>query len=109
MNQIKILLLSFVVLLFEACSFWGGVPETHIGTLSSVKQKDVTGNVMGFISSRTFSYKLEILTSEGTILRGVYEDGPNKYRPGDFVQVVISGDAIDDIKILERPIMDSHY
>jgi len=109
MNRIKILLIIPIVLLFESCGFFGEVPESHIGTISAVKQKDVTGYVMGFVSSRTYRYKLEILTSEGILLHGEYEDSPNKYRPGDFVRVIISGNRIDDLKILERPIMDSHF
>ncbi len=109
MNRIKIILFVPIVLLFASCSFWGEPPQNYIGTISMVKQKDVTGYVMGMMNSRTYSYKLEILTTEGLILRGEYEDGADKYKPGDFVRVVISGNKIDDLKILDRPIMDSHF
>ena len=98
-----------IVLLFASCTFWGEPPQSYLGTISLVKQKDVTGYMMGLVNMRTYSYKLEILTSEGLILQGEYEDSADKYRPGDFVRVVVSGNKIDDLKILERPIMDSHF
>lgn len=109
MNRIKIVLFLPMLLLFASCSFWGEPPQSYIGTISMVKQKDVTGYIMGAVSRRTYSYKLEILTSEGLILRGEYEDDADKYKPGDFVQVTVSGNKIDELKILDRPIMDSHF
>ena len=109
MNRIKIILFLPIVLLFASCSFWGEPPQSYLGTISMVKQKDVTGYVMGLVNKRTYSYKLEILTSEGLILQGEYEDSANKYKPGDFVQVIVDGNTIDDLKILDRPIMDSHF
>ena len=109
MNRIKLVLFIPIVLLFASCTFWGEPPQSYLGTISIVKQKEVTGYIMGLVNKRTYSYKLEILTTEGLILQGEYEDSPNKYRPGDFVQVIVSDNKIDELKILERPIMDSHF
>jgi len=74
-----------------------------------VKKKEVTGFFMGYIGHRTYSYKLEITTTDGVVLKGEYEDVPDKYRPGDFVKVTVSENKIDDIEILERTLMDNHY
>lgn len=109
MNQIKFVLFFLIVLLFSACaSFWGSA-EIYIGTVNMVKQKDVTGVFMGYFDKKTYSYKLEITTTDGVVLKGEYEDSANKYKPGDFVKVIIVEDKIDSMEILDRAIIDSHY
>ena len=97
---IKVWLLS-LVLFFNGCLFFAKPKEVLIGTINSVKQKDITNYVLNIIGYKTYSYKLEITTTQGIILKVKYKDKPNKYKPGDFVKVIIQDNRVSDIIILQ--------
>ncbi len=109
MNRIKILLIVPIVLLFTSCSWLSGPSQTYIGTVTWVKKKNTTGAVMGYLGQQSYEYKLEIVTSEGMILQGAYDEGDVILKPGDFVRVVVEGNAFDEIRLLDREIMNSHF
>lgn len=109
MNQIKNVLFITIVLLFSACGIFEKTSQTYLGTLSWVKQQKNPDATMGFWESGSVKYKMEILTTEGELLHGAYEDKAGKYKPGDFVKVTIEGDTIEKLEILDRSIMDGHF